>query len=387
MATNLDRPQTCAICHGKAYGYNYDVVSCNACKMFFRRANVEGIGENCKSGGGCYDGDDFKKDRPRCRACRYRKCIALGMQHKSTDSDASPSPGPDTHPRQQAKKSMIVAVVQKPLVTQAHIDSRLIQQMLVLHHTRREVYLTINICEDPSFLDLVLEGSNLSKYKRPQPIEWEKTERKLKPWGSLGVLLIVEIVKAMSFYEELLLSDRVILLKNVAFKSHHLSIAFDSFMAKKGRVLAPNGEEMFPDQLFQIAECYDIIMDLLTSPMQPLLELNLTENEYLLLNMIMICNPALSGLSPSGQEILSKEQQAYAKLLLQVCMMRDPREGPARYGKILAVIEKLERQKDVTHRVVHTLRRKWKPDFHFSGVLTEACRLDSDRLPYMKTEI
>ncbi|ULT85353.1 hypothetical protein L3Y34_013874 [Caenorhabditis briggsae] len=377
MATNLDRPQTCAICHGKAYGYNYDVVSCNACKMFFRRANVEGIGENCKSGGGCYDGDDFKKDRPRCRPCRYRKCIALGMQHKSTDSDASPSPGPDTHPRQQAKKSMIVAVVQKPLVTQAHIDSRLIQQMLVLHHTRREVYLTINICEDPSFLDLVLEGSNLSKYKRPQPIEWEKTERKLKPWGSLGVLLIVEIVKAMSFYEELLLSDRVILLKNVAFKSHHLSIAFDSFMAKKGRVLAPNGEEMFPDQLFQIAECYDIIMDLLTSPMQPLLELNLTENEYLLLNMIMICNPGLTGLSLSAQSIVSKQQLDATRLLFQLCMHEDPIEGPGRFGKILGIAEHLNKQRKIMRDLNAALRLK-KNIIYVPKVLREPCNIEND---------
>ena len=40
-------------------------------------------------------------------------------------------------------------------------------------------------------------------------IKWESTERKLKPWGSLGVLLIVEVVKTMEFYQQLLLSDRV----------------------------------------------------------------------------------------------------------------------------------------------------------------------------------
>jgi len=27
----------CAICGGKAYGYNYDVVTCPSCKVFFRR--------------------------------------------------------------------------------------------------------------------------------------------------------------------------------------------------------------------------------------------------------------------------------------------------------------------------------------------------------------
>lgn len=104
-----DRPNICAICHQKAFGYNYEVmlviqhlfmvdhifckitkfrcnlsfhqlfyvaaaaagiqfllncnlfqvVSCNACKMFFRRAHAEKIDDFCKKGGKCFDGDDL----------------------------------------------------------------------------------------------------------------------------------------------------------------------------------------------------------------------------------------------------------------------------------------------------------------------------------------
>ncbi|UMM33829.1 hypothetical protein L5515_007156 [Caenorhabditis briggsae] len=355
------------------------VVSCNACKMFFRRSNTEGVDEKCKKGGKCYDDlkyDLKKEDRPRCRACRYKKCVALGMrQHKSTDSESVTSPAaPASIPSPTSEKSIELAVVQKPIVTQAHVDSILFQQMTALHKTRKEVYLTINICEDPSFLDLVLEGSNLSKYRRPQPIEWEKTERKLKPWGSLGVLLIVEIIKAMPFYEKLLLSDRVILLKNVAFKSHHLAIAFDSFMAKKGRVIAPNGEEMFPSALFEIEECNEIIMDLLTSPMQPILELNLTENEYLLLNMIMICNPGIAGLSLSAQSIISEQQRSATKLLFYLCMIWDPLEGPGRFGKILAIGENLNKQASIMKKLDKTIKQK-NLGIYIPKVLREPCNI------------
>uniref|UniRef100_A0A1I7TY57 Nuclear receptor domain-containing protein n=1 Tax=Caenorhabditis tropicalis TaxID=1561998 RepID=A0A1I7TY57_9PELO len=356
-----DRPNTCAICQQKAFGYNYDVVSCNACKMFFRRANTERIDEKCKRGGTCFDGDDLLITRPRCRACRYRKCKRLGMRHpKSTDSsEDEPSP----------KNSM---VVWRPIVTEAHIHSNVLEGMRHLNRTRVHVYSMINVIEDPSFIDLVVDGSRLGIYMRPKPIVWEDTERKLKPWGSLGVLLVVEIIKTMDVYKELLWSDRVILLKNVAFKSHHLCIAFDSYIAKKGRVLAPTGGEMFPSVLFDIPECRDVIMDLLTTPMKPLQDLKLTENEFLLLNMIVICNPALAGLSLHGQEVLSNCQRESSRLLLQICMNNDPKNGPARFASILAIDHYLTRQRSVTKRVVVSLRQNWAPNFFFSKVLTES---------------
>ncbi|EFO94664.1 CRE-NHR-166 protein [Caenorhabditis remanei] len=372
-----DRPNVCAVCHQKAYGYNYEVVSCNACKMFFRRAINEKVDDVCKRKRNCFaDEKDLYTTRPKCRACRFNKCLALGMrQHsKSTESsdEFSSSPSPQVS---------VLVVVQKPIVTQAHVDSRVFLSLRYMNQVRRDVYRIISVCEDPSFLDLVAQDSNLERYRQPKEIKWESTERKLKPWGSLGVLLIVEVVKTMEFYQQLLLSDRVILLKNVAFKSHHLSIAFDSYVEKKGRVIAPTGDEMFPKVLFDIPNCRAIIMDLLTTPMQPLMELNLTENEFLLLNMIVICNPALGGLSLRGQDIIGKLQKHYTRILLNICMIEDPRHGPTRFTEILAINQRLQRQSDLTSDVVQALRSDWEPRFHFSRILIEACKEEE---PYIK---
>lgn len=73
-----------------------------------------------------------------------------------TQSDEEPSP-----------KQSVVAVVPQHIITQAHIDSTFFQHLHALNETRYNAYCVINICEDPSFCDLVAQGSKLSVYLRP----------------------------------------------------------------------------------------------------------------------------------------------------------------------------------------------------------------------------
>ncbi|VDK54246.1 unnamed protein product [Anisakis simplex] len=92
----------CVVCGDRSTGYHYEVSSCNGCKTFFRRTIVSRRTYKCHKNGNCV----FNKDiRCACRACRFAKCIAVGMNPKAiqcnrTSRIASPSSYPPPSPPQ-----------------------------------------------------------------------------------------------------------------------------------------------------------------------------------------------------------------------------------------------------------------------------------------------
>ncbi|UJR08026.1 hypothetical protein I4U23_012303 [Adineta vaga] len=69
----------CVICGDRAIGYNYDALSCNSCKAFFRRnAHQPTAKIRCVTGQGqCSVGNEVRR---KCTRCRLNKCLAMGMR-------------------------------------------------------------------------------------------------------------------------------------------------------------------------------------------------------------------------------------------------------------------------------------------------------------------
>ncbi|CAH1783280.1 unnamed protein product [Owenia fusiformis] len=68
----------CGVCGDKALGYNFDAISCESCKAFFRRNALKGLDyfkcpydEKCKM--------DIS-NRRFCKRCRLKKCFEIGMR-------------------------------------------------------------------------------------------------------------------------------------------------------------------------------------------------------------------------------------------------------------------------------------------------------------------
>uniref|UniRef100_A0A915LUF5 Nuclear receptor domain-containing protein n=1 Tax=Meloidogyne javanica TaxID=6303 RepID=A0A915LUF5_MELJA len=71
-----DSPR-CAVCSDQAQGLHFGVMVCRACAAFFRRSTIAKRVYQCRYSGNCQI--NFREVRCSCRACRFARCISLGM--------------------------------------------------------------------------------------------------------------------------------------------------------------------------------------------------------------------------------------------------------------------------------------------------------------------
>ncbi|XP_014672486.1 PREDICTED: steroid hormone receptor ERR1-like [Priapulus caudatus] len=81
---DLGPRRLCLVCGDVASGLHYSVASCEACKAFFKRTIQGGIEYICPSGGSC---EISKQRRKACQACRYQKCLRVGMLREGVRLD------------------------------------------------------------------------------------------------------------------------------------------------------------------------------------------------------------------------------------------------------------------------------------------------------------
>ena len=79
LATNPASPedQLCLVCGDKSSGKHFGVVSCEACKSFFRRSVRQNARYSCRNSRDC---PVEKHTRNRCQFCRLQKCLRTGMK-------------------------------------------------------------------------------------------------------------------------------------------------------------------------------------------------------------------------------------------------------------------------------------------------------------------
>nr|XP_008512863.1 PREDICTED: nuclear receptor subfamily 1 group I member 2 [Equus przewalskii] len=80
-------PQICRVCGDKATGYHFNVMTCEGCKGFFRRAMKRNARLRCPFRKGTCE--ITRKTRRQCQACRLRKCLESGMKKEMIMSDAA----------------------------------------------------------------------------------------------------------------------------------------------------------------------------------------------------------------------------------------------------------------------------------------------------------
>ncbi|KAM3958107.1 estrogen-related receptor isoform 1-T1 [Aphomia sociella] len=76
--------RVCLVCGDVASGFHYGVASCEACKAFFKRTIQGNIEYTCPASNEC---EINKRRRKACQACRFRKCLRMGMLREGVRLD------------------------------------------------------------------------------------------------------------------------------------------------------------------------------------------------------------------------------------------------------------------------------------------------------------
>lgn len=97
--------KNCRVCGDKALGYNFNAVTCESCKAFFRRNALKDQATKCLFQGNCFI--DIRTRR-FCPHCRLKKCFDIGMRKEMIldDNERKMRMAKVMHNRQKRKESI-----------------------------------------------------------------------------------------------------------------------------------------------------------------------------------------------------------------------------------------------------------------------------------------
>ncbi|CAF0912755.1 unnamed protein product [Rotaria sp. Silwood1] len=106
----------CSVCGARAFGYNFDRITCESCKAFFRRNALRNMTElQCRFGGNCAI---TIENRRHCTHCRIKKCFAVGMRKEwiRDDKDKNKKHNPFGKHRniKQTKRGLQISILRQP---------------------------------------------------------------------------------------------------------------------------------------------------------------------------------------------------------------------------------------------------------------------------------
>lgn len=138
------------------------------------------------------------------------------------------------------------------------------------------------ITGDPTFEEAVL--GNMEFLEKPADLKLD-----LFDWVFNAAVTGIDYFKKFKFVYELELSDRKNILKSIYVNANLLSCAFCAYQSKRHFMSFPDGCDVVPytsDQISHVLE--NRIRCRLTGK---LIELRISKEEYLLLNVVLACDP------------------------------------------------------------------------------------------------
>nr|AXP83841.1 estrogen-related receptor gamma [Sepia latimanus] len=271
----------CLVCGDVASGYHYGASSCEARKAFFKRTIQGNIEYSCPANSDC---EITKRRRKACQACRFQKCLSVGMLREGVRLDRVRGG------RQKYKRSPD----SQPL-TQYPIHSQTIIKKSCLERKPRTEKSVLPPGSDSKIMEslLAIEAQLDKLYASPDP---EIPENEVKFMSIVSDLADRELVVTISWakqvpgFASLPLGDQMNLLQHswleiLCLNLAHRSCPYNHFL---------KFAEDFKIDQEQAANTYGCSpeMDNLSRKLaSKITSLGVTKEEYILLKALILCNP------------------------------------------------------------------------------------------------
>ncbi|UMM44575.1 hypothetical protein L5515_019707 [Caenorhabditis briggsae] len=158
-------------------------------------------------------------------------------------------------------------------------------------------------------------------------------------WSFFGIYTSIEFFMSLDFMadERLQTKDKKILISSFCVKASLFASAMRAVKEKRDKLMTVDGKDVYPDEIMKFKqfslEFLKRIRSLLVAKM---IELRLTNEEFVLCNVILFCNPALL-ITGTDQDVIARQQNAYTSALLEYCNLAYGKNGPSRFTDLLSL--------------------------------------------------
>ncbi|KAI1710293.1 zinc finger, c4 type (two domains) domain-containing protein [Ditylenchus destructor] len=263
FAQDMETPTKCLVCGCPTNCCHYGVPSCNGCKTFFRRSLVSSKTYSCNLNEMCSKMNGLN----RCRACRFDRCVLVGMNPRAMQLPASVdvaklSDKVSSRRRYLSQKygeKCPVLIGKTGPVFEETIEDKIIQSLVYVELKARQIRESSCWMSD-SVIGLsireLLESNHENVLARaeqyPKEPKWPfsrtadileelKKEKRQPYWIILDLFLCIEMARTMPVFLQLDCNDQEALLKQMVLANAILLQAFYSYQMKSETIIFPNG--------------------------------------------------------------------------------------------------------------------------------------------------